>query len=261
MARLKRGDDPKIDRINDLVAIVKYESITADSSVFGIDRGDAMAELLAMFRPMMIKVCDKWCKYFDDIQHKYIPFDELMSNAEYWFIKYTIEKYIIDGDATFNKFIKDHINQRIRYIYECQLKYYNQTIFPDPIKHQDESQETDQLDLVIFNYSSQVAGQQSMEDKFCDDDLADKRYNLARRIIKMVEDSNNFNDREKEIFRETMINGISQNEMSDRLGISRTRIVQILRKIKYKLKIEMENDSEFWELITQTDIIFDNNCL
>ena len=58
-----------------------------------------------------------------------------------------------------------------------------------------------------------------------------------------------------------MINGISQNEMSDRLGISRTRIVQILRKIKYKLKIEMENDSEFWELITQTDIIFDNNCL
>ena len=58
-----------------------------------------------------------------------------------------------------------------------------------------------------------------------------------------------------------MINGISQNEMSDRLGISRTRIVQILRKIKYKLKVEMENDSEFWELITQTDIIFDNNCL
>ena len=127
MARLKRGDDPKIDKINDLVAIVKYESIPADSSVFGIDRGDAMAELLAMFRPMMIKVCDKWCKYFDDTQHKYIPFDELMSNAEYWFIKYTIEKYIIDGDATFNKFIKDHINQRIRYIYECQLKYYNQT--------------------------------------------------------------------------------------------------------------------------------------
>lgn len=261
MARLKRGENSKIDRINDLVAIVKYESIPDDSSVIGVSESDAMAELLSMFRPMMIGICDKWCKHFDDTKHRYIPFDELLSDAEYWFIKYTVEKYIIDGDATFNKFIKDHINQRIRYIYECQLKYYNQTIFPDPIRHQDDNQDGDQLDMVIFNYSSQVSGQQTIEEKLCDEDMANKRYNLARRIIKMVEDSNNFNEREKEIFRETMINGVSQNEMSDRLGISRTRIVQILRKIRYKLKIEMENDAEFWELITQTDIIFDNNCL
>lgn len=261
MARLKRGDNPKIDKINDLVAIVKSEIIPADSSVYGTSTEDAMAELLAMFRPMMISICDKWCKHFDDTKHKYVSFEELLSDAEYWFITYTLNKYIIDGDATFNKFIKDHINQRIRYIYECHLKYYNQTIFPDPIRHQDDNQDGGQLDLVIFNYSSQVSGQQTIEEQFCDEDMKMKRYNLARRIIKMVEDSNNFNEREKEIFKETMINGISQNEMSDRLGISRTRIVQILRKIKYKLKVEMENDPEFWELITQTDIIFDNNCL
>ena len=56
-----------------------------------------------------------------------------------------------------------------------------------------------------------------------------------------------------------MCNGVTQDEMSKKLGISRTRVVQILRKIKYKLNIEMENDEEFWDLISQTDIIFDNN--
>lgn len=49
--------------------------------------------------------------------------------------------------------------------------------------------------------------------------------------------------------------------MSKRLGISRTRVVQILRKIKYKLRQEMELDNKFWELMTQTDITFDNNYL
>ena len=56
-----------------------------------------------------------------------------------------------------------------------------------------------------------------------------------------------------------MCNGVTQDEMSKKLGISRTRVVQILRKIKYKLNTEMENDEEFWDLISQTDIIFDKN--
>ena len=58
-----------------------------------------------------------------------------------------------------------------------------------------------------------------------------------------------------------MCNGVTQDEMSKRLGISRTRVVQILRKIKYKLRQEMELDNKFWELMTQTDITFDNNYL
>ena len=93
-----------------------------------------------------------------------------------------------------------------------------------------------------------------MEDDIIDDMTAEGRAKLARRIMKLVE-SSCFNEREKKIFNEIMCKGVTQDEMSKRLGISRTRVVQILRKIKYKLKIEMENDPEFWELITQTDII------
>ena len=251
MARLKKGENDKIDRINDLVAIIKSSNCD--------DRNDAMVELLDMFKPMIISVCDKWSKYFNDTQHKIKPFDDLLSDARYWFIKYTIEKYVIDGDATYNKFIKDHIDQRIRYIYECQLKYYNKLIFPDPDKNQD-SVDTDTFESVIYNYSSNISDQSSMEDDIIDRVSDDKRIELAQHIMYMVENGR-FNDREKRVFIDIMCNGVTQDEMSKRLGISRTRVVQILRKIKYKLRQEMELDNKLWELMTQTDITFDNNYL
>lgn len=252
MARLQRGENPKIDKINDLVAILKDKDSSSE------DQNGALAELLEMFKPMILKICKKWSNYFNDSQHKLKPFNELIADAEYWFYKYTVEKYIIDGEATFNKFINDHIDQRIRYIYECQIKYYNQVIFPDPNRHQ-EDDSLDPFEMVAYNYSSNIAST-CMEDDIIDDIMVSKRAELANRIIKIVE-SGHFNEREKKIFMEIMYNGVTQDEMSKKLGISRTRVVQILRKIKYKLKVEMENDKEFWEIITQTDVIFDKNYL
>lgn len=246
MARLKRGDDPKIDKINDLVALCKCND------------NDATVELLEMFKPLILKVCTKWANYFNDSKHLIKPWDELVADAEYWFIKYTVEKYTIDGDATYNKFIKDHIDQRIRYIYECQLKYYSTTIFPDPNRHQED--DGNSFDMVAYNYSSTISDSESMEDNVIDSVTASERADLARRIMELAK-SNCFNEREKKIFTEVMCNGVTQDEMSKRLGISRTRVVQILKKIKYKLKIEMENDEKFWELINKTDIIFDKNYL
>lgn len=249
MARLQRGENDKIDRINDLVAIVKCDN----NSV--ADRQDAMAELLSMFKPMMISICGKWSDYFNDSTHKLKPFAELLTDAEYWFINYTVNKYDIDGDATYNKFIKDHINQRIRYIYECQLKYYNTNIFPDPDKHQ-EDDGIDPFESVVYRYSSDISQHLTMEDNVIDTISSDTRAMLAQRIMSLVQ-CGNFNDREKKIFIEVMYNGVTQDEMSKRLGISRTRVVQILRKIKSKLRTEMEKDSEFWSILNQTDIVFD----
>lgn len=253
MARLQRGDDPKIDKINDLVAIVKDCNSSSD------DSNNAMEELLHMFKPMLIKVCNKWCQYFNDTKHLYSPWNVLLADAEYWFIYYTKEKYEIDGDATYNKFIRDHIDQRIRYIYECNIKYYTQNIFPDPDKNY-ENDDGDEFETVAYNYSSQLSDCSTMEDDVVDEIESDIRAKLAKRIVAIV-NSGSFSEREKTIFREIMYNGVTQDEMSKKLGISRTRVVQILRKIKYKLKVEMENDNEFWELITQTDIEFDKNYL
>ena len=114
--------------------------------------------------------------------------------------------------------------------------------------------------MVVYNYSHSVSDEVTMEDNIIEDISTEERAKLARRIIELVE-SGYFNEREKKIFKEIMCNGVTQDEMSKRLNISRTRVVQILKKIKYKLKIEMENDEEFWRLITQTDIVFDDNYL
>ena len=183
----------------------------------------------------------------------------MLTDAEYWFVKYTLEKYTIDGNATYNKFIKDHINQRIRYIYECQIKYYNGLIFPDPSR--DTENDLDPFENVIYNYSSDVSGSSNMDDIIVDEMSTNTRKALANRILDLVDGSCNFNEREKVVFREVMYNGVTQDKMSKDLGISRTRVVQIIRKIKQKLKNEMEHDNEFWELLTQTDINFDDNKL
>lgn len=251
MARLQRGEDPKIDKINDLVAV----AINGNS----VESNDALTELLKMFKPMMISVCIRWSKYFNDSAHNIISFGELLADAEYWFVHYTIHKYTIDGDATYNKFIKDHIDQRIRYIYECQLRYYKRLVFPDPNRHAD-CNEDDSFELVAYNYSSNVASTESIEDTFAETDMMNKRADVAKRIMELVQ-SGNFNDRERRVFQEVMLEGCTQEEMGRRLGVSRIRVVQILRKVKYKLKVAMETDDKFWQLITQTDIKFDNNYL
>lgn len=251
MARLQRGEDPKIDKINDLVAV----AINGNS----VESNDALTELLKMFKPMMISVCIKWSNYFNDSVHSIISFGELLADAEYWFMYYTMYKYTIDGDATYNKFIKDHIDQRIRYIYECQLRYYKRLVFPDPNRHAD-GNEDDQFELVVHNYSSNVASTESIEDTFAETDMMNKRADVAKRIMELVQ-SGNFNDRERRVFQEVMLEGCTQEEMGRRLGVSRIRVVQILRKVKYKLKVAMETDDKFWQLITQTDIKFDNNYL
>ena len=119
MARLERGESAKIDKINDLVAIAKAD----DSSVEARDQ--ALTELLKMFKPLILSICKKWSEYFNDNRHNIKRFDELVADGEYWFIHYTLFKYEVDGAATFNTFIKNHLDQRIRYIYECELKYLN----------------------------------------------------------------------------------------------------------------------------------------
>ena len=249
MARLQRGENPKMDHINDLVVIVKDDNSSDREKI------DAMSELLVMFKPMMIKVCDKWCKYFNDTAHKIVPFEDLLADANQWFIIYTKDKYTIDGDATYNKFITDHINQRVRYIYETHLRYWSRHILPDPIKNQ-ESESSDELETVIYNYSSEIANQTNMDDDYADRELAEFRANLAHRINELIE-IGNYNEREKKLWNKVMIEGVTQEAMAKELGISRMRLVQILRKIRQKIKRDMENDTVFWELINKTDIDFD----
>lgn len=242
MARLERGEDEKIDKINDLVADVIYNN--SESS---------MCSLLEMFHPMILGVCKRWSTYFRDESHTIKPFDDLVSDAQLWFIKYTQSVYTIDGAATYNKFIKDHISQRVRYIYECELKYYKRHIFPDPDKNAEN--DCDTFDTVIHKYSSNVSCN-DVEGTIMNKIDVDSRNELAHTILSLLEDTSIFNPREKMIFTEIVYNGRTHEELGRELCISRTRVTHILKKIKVKLYKQMDDCQHLWDLIECTDIDF-----
>lgn len=244
MPRYQRGENEKIDHINDLVWNIKN----------GVNYEESFVALLEMFKPLLLKICSKWSKYFNDENHKIKRFDELMADAEYWFMKYTIEKYTIDGEATFNTFIKNHIDQRIRYIYECELKYYKNNIFPDPSKSGED--DNDMYESIVYKYRSNTT--QDIESDIIDRDISESRILLANKIVELI-NLNIFNDRERLIFNEIMCNGTTHEEMGNKLNISRTRVTQILKKIKIKLYRLMESDQEVWDLVIKLDIDFEES--
>lgn len=247
MARLERGESEIIDRINDLVSTAKN---CDDICV----RNSSIAELLQLFKPLILKLCKKWSEYFNDSKHNIKRFDELVADAEYWFMYYTLYKYDVDGSATFNTFIRNHLDQRIRYIYECELKYYNKHIFPDPDKRSDT--EVDSFESVAYNYSSDMQYNSNMEDDIINGGEINNRAKLAYMIFNIVNSNGIFNERERVIFISIICNGETQNDVSKRLGISRTRITQLIKKIKSKLYKIMNSDEEIWEMVNKLDIDF-----
>lgn len=245
MSRLQPGENPKIDKINALVADAK----SGDRYV----SEEGLRLLLEMFHPLILKLCKKWSVYFNDEKHIIKSFDELVSDAQYWFIKYTLEEYEVDGPATYNKFIKDHIDQRIRYIYEREIKYFNRHVFPDPDKCSENNE--DVLDDVIHRYSGDHDG--DFEDEYIDRQISDSRNELAHTILSLLENKI-FSDRERLIFKEILYYGFTHEAMGVKLGISRTRVTQILRKTRTKLYKLMENSEQIWKLIDDADITIED---
>lgn len=245
MVRLNCGDDPKIDMINNLV-IVALSSNVEESK-------ESLNALLNLFHPMILKTCKKWSMYFNDENHSIKPFSELVADAQFWFVQYTLHTYDINGSATYNKFIKDHIDQRIRYIFECEIKYRSRNIFPNTSK--DNDNECDVFDNVINKYTSGISN--NIEDDYFNKFTNNNKHELAKHILSVL-DSDAFNSREREIFIQIVCNGVTHEEMGIRYEISRTRITQILAKIKSKLYKHIEGDQKMWDLIDGADIEITN---
>lgn len=245
MARLLPGENAKIDAINELVRLVQQGTEN--------ESNESLQALLGLFNPLLLKLCDKWSCYFNDKSHKLKPFDELMGDCTYWFYYYTKHVYTIDGRATYNKFIKDHMDQRIRYIFENEIKYHSKLLFPDPYRDSDGG---DVLEDVINKYSDTTCDD-SPECGIIDADSNDARHKLANRLLELM-NSDTFNDRERTIFIEVICNQTTHEELGVQYGISRTRVTQIFAKTKDKLYKKMENDATIWQLLDDADISITN---
>lgn len=245
MPRLQPGENSKIDKINALVA----DALSGDPHI----SEEGLMSLLKLFHPLILKLCKKWSIYFNDERHNIKRFDELVADAQYWFIIYTKNVYDINGSATYNKFINDHLDQRIRYIYECEIKYRNRHIFPDPDKHNDNND--DIFDDVINKYSNNDIC--DVEVDYIDGCQYNSRNELAHYILSLL-DCQSFSDRERLIFKDVLYNGFTHEAIGLKLGISRTRVTQILKKTKTKLYKLMEDNEQIWKLIGDSDITIED---
>lgn len=236
MPRLERGQNEKIDMINDYV-----EMVQSDDPVI---MNEGLVPLLELFNPLFISICNKWSRYFDDTNHGMIPWDSIMADCQYWFLHYTKNKYEIDGPATFNKFIKDHINQRVRYIYECELGYRSRNIFPDPDKRNEDG--NDMFEDVVFNYTTPDQG--DMTDSMIDDEYNRSLQKLHDKILTLIGDERYFSARDSKILIDSMVYGKTHDNIGKELGISRTRVSQLMSKIKKRLQDVIMDNPEYWEV-------------
>lgn len=235
MPRLERGENSKIDHINDLVLSVKLGMT---------NHKECMGELIELFTPLLLRICYKWSQYFQDQEHNVISFDELMNDARYWMVVYTKDKYAIDGEATYNNFIRSHIDSRIRYIYEAELSRRKKLIFPDPDRNPDrEDTCKDMFDEVIMKYSSNI-GSDSILDDIIDNEHIKWTKDMCNAIYTICDSK--LSDREREIFERCIVNNESHNDVADDLKVSRSRVSQIVCKIRKIIISNIEDD--YWRI-------------
>jgi len=230
--RLSSGQNAKIDHINELVDRVQQ-----------LNDNSAMDSLLKLFHPLILKLCNTWARYFDDESHNLKPMDQLITDTQYWMWYYTKYKYIVNGPATYNNFIRKHLTQRIRFMFEQELKYRKNIIMPDPDKNDISGSNRETFDDVIYNYSSMVV-HDSIDDKLIEKEMEDYIKSVANNIISLVNNKQLFNSRELDIFNECIYNSKTHTDMARELGISRTRVSQMISKIKAKIRtnISIEED-------------------
>lgn len=248
MARLLPGENSKIDMINEYVRLVQQDD--SDKS------NESLSALLDLFRPLILKLCKKWSDYFSNNGYSVKSADELIGDSTYWFYHYTKNIYIIDGQATYNKFIKDHMDQRIRYICEQEIKYYNNKLFPDPYYNSNnDTDDSDVFDSIVCRYVSNPIS--DISDTIIDDEYETAKAVLCNKVLAMM-DCTVFNDRERDIFLSVVCNQQTHEQLGGKYGVSRTRVTQILAKIKDKLYKQIEGNAEIWQMLDDAEIDITN---
>ena len=197
----------KIDLINKLVEDYKL-------------RGDMKAgeQVIAMFKPFLLKNCQKYDKLFPNVhewasieQEAMVIFHQLM------------DEYTIGGTAYFNVFIMKKLPFRLRYFFIKEIKHRTKNLCHGEDQFaQYNLQDYDTIDCMF--------------------DEAEDRENLM--MIKELIKSDLLNDREREMLMLNM-NGKSHDEIAKQYNISRSRVTKIIGNILKKIKKEISDYEQF----------------
>lgn len=204
----KIAQQDKIDLINKLVEDYKVNG--------NVKSGE---EVIKMFKPFLLKMCEKYNKLFPNV-HEWATIEQ-----EAMVIFYQLmNEYTIGGVAYFNVFIMKKLPFRLRYFFIKEIKHRTKNLCHE------ESQ------LLQYNKAEEV--------DILDDMLTDMEDREHIRMIKELIQSDLLSDRDRDMLLMN-INGISHEKIAEKYGISRSRVTKILGGIIKKIRKEIDDYERF----------------
>lgn len=202
------GQAEKIKLINELVEDFKVNG-----------NSESGEKVIEMFRPFIIKNCDKYNKLFPNV-HEWLSIEQ-----EAMVIFYQLmNEYTIGGAAYFNVFIVRKLPFRLRYFFVKEIRHRSKNL----------CHEGQQMAQYIDE-----SGIGSIEDLLTN--MEDKEH---LKMIKGLIESDLLNDKEREILKANM-NGKNHREISEMYGISRPRVTRIINNTIKKIKQEISDYYRF----------------
>ena len=205
--QIEKEKADKIAKVNELVRQYKEED--------NILAGEAV---IKMFKPFLIKQCEKYNKLYQGV-HSWEAIEQ-----EAMVIFYNLlNEYTIRGTAYFNVFIMKKLPFRLRYFFTKEIRHRTKNLC-----HQED--QFAQYNLEADNSIDETLS--NMEDQ--------ENLNAINGLI----NSDLLNDRERAMLAMNM-QGMSHEAIANHYGLSRSRITKIVGNSLKKIKKELADYYEF----------------
>ena len=201
-----RASQEQINKVNDLV----YD--------FKVNGNIESAEKLLMeFDSYLKKQTHRLFSYYQGVH----SWDHALHEAQLIFYQLLTE-YTIGGDAYFTVYIQRKLPLRLRYFFVKEIKRRTRDL-----SHNDEQ-----------FIEKRLIGDTGDIIQDIDDDIANSEK--LQEILDVINDGETLTDREKDMLMSSIVNQESHQAISDRYGISRSRVSRIIKASIEKIQSEVK---------------------
>jgi len=201
-----RASQEQIDKINDLVYDFKVNG-----------NMESAEKLLMEFDSYLKKQTHKLFSYYQGVY----PWDHAFHEAQLIFYQLLTE-YTIGGDAYFTVYIQRKLPLRLRYFFAKEIKRRTRNL-----SHSDEQ----------FIKKRLIKDTEDVIQKIEDDIVNSEKL---QEILDVINDGKTLTDRERDMLLSSIVNQESHQSISERYGISRSRVSRIIKASIEKIQSEVK---------------------
>lgn len=201
-----RASQEQINKVNDLVYDFKVNGNV-----------ESAEKLLVEFDSYLKKQTHRLFSYYQGVH----SWDHALHEARLIFHQLLTE-YTIGGDAYFTVYIQRKLPLRLRYFFVKEIKRRTRDL-----SHNDEQ-----------FIEKRLIGDTGDIIQDIDDDIANSEK--LQEILDVINDGETLTDREKDMLMSSIVNQESHQAISDRYGISRSRVSRIIKASIEKIQSEVK---------------------